>query len=72
MENNILGGIVLVIVVVGAVAGVLVFNSMNPKTTGVINPIMNNQSMGNNTTNTDEINLQSPSTLFTFKFILTG
>ncbi|MGZ7119421.1 MAG: hypothetical protein ACXVH2_06910, partial [Methanobacterium sp.] len=62
MDKSILGGL-LVIVIVAAVAGILVFNNMNPKTTGFSNPIKDNQTVNNNT-NINESNVtQSSSTL---------
>lgn len=61
METKLLGGLIIAIVAVAAVAGVLIFNNMNPKTSGVNNPvILDNQTTGNNTSNN---NIPSSNTL---------
>ncbi len=56
MNTRILGALI-VIVAVSAVAGVLIFNNINPKTMGISNPIILDNQMGNITpsnNNTDD------------------
>ncbi|MGZ7043792.1 MAG: serine hydrolase [Methanobacterium sp.] len=58
MDKPVLGGLLIVIVVVAVAAGVMVFNSMNYRTSGV-----DNQTMDNNSKNSD---FSSSNTLLTF------
>lgn len=63
MNKAVLGGFILVIGAVVVVAGLMVFNSMNPNISGAINPVISNdnQIVGNNTND----NVSSPNTLLT-------
>ena len=74
MDNKVLGGVLIIFVMVVGVAGVMFFNSTNPNTLGVINPIVstNNQTMENNTTNTNNNFLSSSNSALTVIPFSTG
>ncbi len=66
MNKGILSGLILVIVIGGAIAGMIVFNSMNPKTSGVINPVITDTPTGNNTNTINNNDIYNHNTLFAF------
>ena len=63
MDIKILGALI-VIVAVSAVAGVLVFNNMNPKTMGISNPIISSDNQTTVNNSTDNNNFTSSNTIF--------